>query len=61
MRQRQGFCTVDNPRAWLFQVARNALVDRSRTTHPTDPLSEDAPITTPVRPSWIPSTPLPTA
>lgn len=31
MRQGQGFCTLDNPRAWLFQVARNALVDRART------------------------------
>jgi RNA polymerase sigma-70 factor (ECF subfamily) len=27
MRQGQGFCTLDNPRAWLFQVARNALAD----------------------------------
>jgi RNA polymerase sigma-70 factor (ECF subfamily) len=30
MRQGQGFCRLDNPRAWLFQVARNALVDRAR-------------------------------
>ena len=27
LRQGQGFCTLDNPRAWLFQVARNTLVD----------------------------------
>ena len=40
MRQGQGFCTLDNPRAWLFQVARNALVDRARTAHPTEPLPE---------------------
>ncbi|ODU99188.1 MAG: hypothetical protein ABT20_17270 [Rubrivivax sp. SCN 70-15] len=40
MRQGQGLCTLDNPRAWLFQVARNALVDRSRTAHPTEPLPE---------------------
>ena len=33
MRQGQGFCSLDNPRAWLFQVARNALVDRARTAH----------------------------
>jgi RNA polymerase sigma-70 factor, ECF subfamily len=33
MRQGQGFCTLDDPRAWLFQVARNALVDRARTSH----------------------------
>lgn len=30
MRQGQGFCEIDNPRAWLFQVARNALVDQAR-------------------------------
>jgi RNA polymerase sigma-70 factor (ECF subfamily) len=41
MRQGQGFCTLDNPRAWLFQVARNALVDRLRTTHAHEPLTED--------------------
>jgi len=41
MRQGQGFCTLDNPRAWLFQVARNALVDRARTTHVAEPLQEN--------------------
>jgi RNA polymerase sigma-70 factor, ECF subfamily len=40
MRQGQGFCTLENPRAWLFQVARNALVDRARTAHPAVPLPE---------------------
>ncbi|MFM2067628.1 MAG: hypothetical protein RLZZ584_2537, partial [Pseudomonadota bacterium] len=40
MRQGQGFCSLDNPRAWLFQVARNALVDRARTDHPVEPLPE---------------------
>jgi RNA polymerase sigma-70 factor (ECF subfamily) len=48
MRQGQGFCTLDNPRAWLFQVARNALVDRARTAHPhesyTDELAETTPL-----------------
>ena len=38
MRQGQGFCTLDNPRAWLFQVARNALVDRPATSHAIEPL-----------------------
>ena len=38
VRHGQGFCTLDNPRAWLFQVARKALVDRARTTHPMEPL-----------------------
>lgn len=42
LRQGQGFCALDNPRAWLFQVARNALVDRARGTRPLDPLSDDA-------------------
>jgi len=41
MRQGRRFCTLDNPRAWLFQVARNALVDRLRTTHDHEPLTED--------------------
>ena len=40
MRQGQHFCTLNNPRAWLFQVARNALVDRARLAHATDPLPE---------------------
>jgi len=48
MRQGQDFCTLDNPRAWLFQVARNALVDRARTAHPheayTDEMAETAPL-----------------
>ena len=41
MRQGQDFCTLDNPRAWLFQVARNALVDRARTAHPHEPFTEE--------------------
>lgn len=40
LRHGQGFCMLDNPRAWLFQVARNALVDRVRTAHPMEPLPE---------------------
>jgi RNA polymerase sigma-70 factor (ECF subfamily) len=42
MRQGQGFCTLGDPRAWLFQVARTTLIDRARTSHPTEPLPEDA-------------------
>jgi RNA polymerase sigma-70 factor (ECF subfamily) len=38
MRQGPGLCTLDNPRAWLFQVARNALVDRARTTRAVETL-----------------------
>ncbi|WP_323000839.1 sigma-70 family RNA polymerase sigma factor [Denitromonas sp.] len=47
VRQGQGFCTLTNARAWLFQVARNALIDQGRTQHPTEPLAEDAPIAAP--------------
>lgn len=47
MRQGEGFCTLSNARAWLFQVARNALIDRARTVHPTEPLADDAPIADP--------------
>lgn len=36
----QGFCTLDNPRAWLFQVARNALIDRLRAAPPVGPWPE---------------------
>lgn len=43
MRQGQGFCSLDQPRAWLFQVARNALVDRFRTSHPGEELRDDLP------------------
>lgn len=41
LRQGQGFCALDNPRAWLFQVARNALVDRARTSHPHEALTPE--------------------
>jgi len=30
MRAGQTFCELDNPRAWLFRVARNALTDNIR-------------------------------
>ncbi|MCK9533802.1 MAG: RNA polymerase sigma factor [Pseudomonas sp.] len=30
-RQNTAFCTVQNPRAWLFRVVRNYLIDRQRT------------------------------
>ena len=35
------FCTLDNPRAWLYQVARNALVDNLRLTKDAIPLPDD--------------------
>jgi len=40
MRQQAVFCSLDNPRAWLFQVARNALIDRARTAHAADPIEQ---------------------
>lgn len=43
MRQGSGFCELDNQRAWLYQVARNALVDYQRLHHETVELPEDIP------------------
>lgn len=43
MRQGKGFCALENPRAWLFQVARNALIDAARTARPNVELPEDLP------------------
>lgn len=41
MRQGSGFCSLDNPRAWLFRVARNALIDASRLARPVAKLPGD--------------------
>ena len=35
------FCQLDNPRAWLFHVARNLLIDRLRLTKDQVPLPGD--------------------
>jgi len=40
-RQGQDFCTLGNPRAWLFQVARNELVDRARRARASEPLPDE--------------------
>lgn len=42
LRQQAAFCSLDSPRAWLFRVARNALVDRARTAHPAEPIEDHA-------------------
>jgi RNA polymerase sigma-70 factor, ECF subfamily len=42
MRQGQGFCTLENERAWLFRVANNALLDRVRTTHSAESIEDHA-------------------
>jgi RNA polymerase sigma-70 factor (ECF subfamily) len=43
MRQGSGFCDLDNPRAWLYQVARNALADHRRLHRDTVELPDDIP------------------
>ena len=39
--QGEDFCSLENARAWLFQVARNLLVDRLRLTKEQVPLPDD--------------------
>jgi RNA polymerase sigma-70 factor (ECF subfamily) len=41
LRQKNGLCGIDSPRAWLFQTARNLLVDRLRLAKEQLPLPED--------------------
>lgn len=41
LRQGQGFCALEQPRAWLFQVARNALIDEVRRQRPTETLDPE--------------------
>lgn len=42
MRQADGLLGVVNPRAWLFHVARNLLIERYRASKDEVPLEEDA-------------------
>ncbi|MFN3884573.1 MAG: sigma-70 family RNA polymerase sigma factor [Rhodocyclaceae bacterium] len=41
LRQKNGLCGIDNPRAWLFQTARNLLIDRLRMTKELVELPDD--------------------
>ena len=41
MRQGERFCAITNARAWLYEVARNALADRLRLARDTVELSEN--------------------
>ena len=44
MRQGAKFCSLDNARAWLFQVARNGLVDYQRLYRETIDVPDDIPV-----------------
>lgn len=41
LRQSNGLCGIDNPRAWLYTTARNLLIDRLRLAKEQVPLPED--------------------
>jgi RNA polymerase sigma-70 factor (ECF subfamily) len=41
LRQPNGLCGIDNPRAWLFHAARNLLIDRLRLAKEQVPLPDD--------------------
>lgn len=43
LRQKNGLCGIDSPRAWLFHTARNLLIDRLRLTKAQVPLPDDLP------------------
>lgn len=43
MQQGKQFCLLENARAWLFQVARNALVDQFRLGRNVTELPDDLP------------------
>lgn len=43
LRQGERFCSVQNARAWLFEVARNTLADRLRVARETIELPDDLP------------------
>lgn len=46
--QGEAFCRVDNPRAWLYQVARHALIDRSRRARDLLPIDAVEALTEPL-------------
>jgi len=43
MRLGKDFCSLENSRAWLFHVARNALIDFHRLRHETIEVPDDIP------------------
>jgi RNA polymerase sigma-70 factor (ECF subfamily) len=48
LRQGERFCSVQNARAWLFEVARNTLADHLRVARNTVELPDDLPALVPV-------------
>ena len=55
LRQDKKFCEIANPRAWLFEVARNALADRLRVRRELMELPEDLPQEEPPEPAGVDS------
>ena len=53
LRQDQRFCEIANPRAWLFEVARNALADRLRVRRELMELPEELPQPEPTEPAEV--------
>lgn len=53
LRQGPGFCAVEQPRAWLFQVTRNGLTDRRRARREHLQVPEDLPAPAPAAPAPI--------
>lgn len=47
------FCSIANPRAWLFQVARNLLADRLRLSKEQVPLPDDLQAESPSEPAPV--------
>ena len=53
MKQGTKFCALENPRAWLFQVARTTLIDHNRRSAPWYELPEDLPESLPDKPAPV--------
>jgi len=43
IQQGKKFCDMEQPRAWLYQVARNTLIDHHRTARNHEPLPDQLP------------------